>query len=90
MQTKIMRIDARGRVYVPKALRTAAGLDNADFVKMGLKSGSVTMQKVLLIEQGDASPEARAELTRANIRLMGKDEIRALAKYILEVEDASK
>ncbi len=90
MQTKIMRIDSRGRVYVPKALRTAAGLDHADFVKMGFKSGSVTMQKVLLIEQGDASPEARAELTRASIRMMGKDEIRALAKYILEVEDASK
>ncbi len=90
MQMKIMRIDARGRVYVPKALRTAAGLDHADFVKMGFKGGAVTMQKVLLIEQGDASPEARAELTRASIRMMGKDEIRALAKYILEVEDASK
>ncbi len=90
MQTKIMRIDARGRVYVPKTLRTAAGLDHADFVKMGFKSGAVTMQKVLLIEQGDASPEARGELTRASIRMMGKDEIRALAKYILEVEEQSK
>ena len=90
MNTKIMRIDSRGRVYVPKALRTAAGLDHADFVKMGFKSGAVTMQKVLLIEQGDVSPEARAELTRASVRMMGKDEIRALAKYILEVEEASK
>jgi bifunctional DNA-binding transcriptional regulator/antitoxin component of YhaV-PrlF toxin-antitoxin module len=90
MNTKIIRIDSRGRVYVPKALRTAAGLEQADFVKMGFKSGLVTMQKVLLIEQGDASPEARAELTRASIRMMGKDEIRALAKYILEVEDASR
>jgi bifunctional DNA-binding transcriptional regulator/antitoxin component of YhaV-PrlF toxin-antitoxin module len=87
---KIARIDGRGRVYVPKALRTAAGFDTADFVKMGFKGGTVTMQKVLLIEQGDASPEARAELTRANIRMMGGDEIRALAKYIIELEEQSK
>jgi hypothetical protein len=77
-------------VYVPKTLRSAAGLDHADFVKMGFKGGSVTMQKVLLIEQGDASPEARAELTRASIRMMSGDEIRDLAKYIIELEDASK
>ena len=48
MNTKISRIDTRGRVYVPKALRTAAGFEQADFVKLGFKGGSVTMRKVLL------------------------------------------
>lgn len=88
MNTKIARIDAKGRVYIPKTLRTAAGMAQADFVKLGFKSGAVTMSKVLLVEAGDVSPAARAEVARANIRLMDKDEIRALAKYILELEDA--
>jgi len=88
MNQKISRIDTRGRIYVPKALRTAAGFEQADFVKLGFKGGSVTMRKVLLVEEGDQSPEARAAVTRANIRMMDKDEIRALAKYIIELEDA--
>lgn len=88
MNDKISRIDTRGRVYVPKALRTAAGFEQADFVKLGFKGGSVTMKKVLLVEEGDQSPEARAAITRANIRMMDKGEIRALAKYILELEDS--
>ena len=88
MKTKISRIDSRGRVYVPKALRTAADLEQADFVKLGIMGGAVTMNKVLLVEQGDASPEARAQITRANIRMMDKDEIRALAKYILDLEES--
>ncbi|MDL2232338.1 AbrB family transcriptional regulator [Ruminococcaceae bacterium OttesenSCG-928-L11] len=87
MNTKIARIDAKGRVYIPKALRTAAGMEQADFVKLGFKSGTVIMSKVLLVEAGDQSPEARTELTRASIRLMDRDEIRALAKYILELEE---
>jgi len=77
-------------VYVPKALRTAAGFEQADFVKLGFKGGSVTMRKVLLVEDGDQSPEARAAITRANIRMMDKDEIRALAKYILDLEEMKK
>ena len=88
MHQKISRIDSRGRVYVPKALRTAAGVDHADFVKLGFKSGSITMRKVLLVEEGDTAPEARAEITRANIRMMSDDEIRALAKYILDLEES--
>ena len=90
MNTRISRIDTRGRVYVPKALRTAAGFEQADFVKLGFKGGSVTMRKVLLVEDGDQSPEARAAITRANIRMMDKDEIRALAKYILDLEEMKK
>jgi len=77
-------------VYVPKALRTAAGFEHADFVKLGFNGGSVTMRKVLLVEDGDQSPEARAAVTRANIRMMDKDEIRALAKYILDLEEMKK
>lgn len=88
MNTKIARIDSRGRVYVPKSLRRAAGLEQADFVKLGLKGGAVTMKKVLLVEEGDQSPEARNQLTRANVRMMSGDEIRALAKYILELEES--
>jgi bifunctional DNA-binding transcriptional regulator/antitoxin component of YhaV-PrlF toxin-antitoxin module len=87
MNTIIVRLDSRGRVYVPKTLRTVAGLDHTDFVKIGFKGGSVTMQKVLLIEQGNVSPKARAELTRASIRMMSGDEIRDLAKYIIELEE---
>lgn len=88
MNMKISRIDNRGRVYVPKSLRTAADFEQADFVKLGFKDGVVTMKKVLLVEEGDQSPEARAAITRANIRLMDKGEIRALAKYILELEES--
>ena len=44
MNQKILRIDTRGRVYVPKAMRAAAGFGQADCVKLGFKSGAVTMK----------------------------------------------
>ncbi|WP_026893367.1 AbrB family transcriptional regulator [Lacrimispora aerotolerans] len=51
-------IDCKGRVLIPKEMRSASGLDYGDIVKMNVRQGAVSVQKVELIEVGDQSPEA--------------------------------
>ena len=51
-------MDSKGRVLIPKELRTASGMDYGDIVRLGLSSGTVSVQKVDIIEIGDQSPEA--------------------------------
>jgi bifunctional DNA-binding transcriptional regulator/antitoxin component of YhaV-PrlF toxin-antitoxin module len=63
-------IDCKGRVLIPKEMRTASGLDYGDIVKMNVRQGAVSIQKVELIEVGDQSPEAVEAYVRAAIKYM--------------------
>lgn len=63
-------IDCKGRVLIPKEMRTASGLDYGDIVKMNVRHGAVSIQKVELIEVGDQSPEAVEAYVRAAIKFM--------------------
>lgn len=51
-------MDSKGRVLIPKELRTASGMDYGDIVRLGVSNGTVSVQKVDIIEIGDQSPEA--------------------------------
>ena len=63
-------IDCKGRVLIPKEVRSASGLDYGDIVKMNVRQGAVSIQKVELIEVGDQSPEAVEAFVRAAIKQM--------------------
>lgn len=63
-------IDSKGRVLIPKEMRSASGLDYGDIVKLNVRQGAVSIQKVELIEVGDQSPEAVEAYVRAAIKRM--------------------
>ena len=63
-------IDCKGRVLIPKEMRSVSGLDYGDIVKMNVRQGAVSIQKVELIEVGDQSPEAVEAFVRAAIKQM--------------------
>jgi len=63
-------IDCKGRVLIPKEMRSASGLDYGDIVKMNVRQGAVSIQKVELIEVGDQSPEAVEAFVRVAIKQM--------------------
>ena len=66
-------MDSKGRVLIPKELRTASGMDYGDIVRLGLSSGTVSVQKVDIIEIGDQSPEAVEAYVRAAFKTMPDD-----------------
>lgn len=66
-------IDCKGRVLIPKELRTASGMDYGDIVRLGLANGKVSVQKVDIIEVGDQSPEAVEAYVRAAFKTMPDD-----------------
>ena len=66
-------IDCKGRVLIPKEMRSASGLDYGDIVKLNVRQGAVSIQKVELIEVGDQSPEAVEAYVRAAIKRMPDD-----------------
>lgn len=59
-------VDGKGRVLIPKEPRTASGMDYGDIVRLGLSNGTVSVQKINIIEVGDQSPEAVEAYVRAN------------------------
>lgn len=63
-------VDGKGRVLIPKDMRTAAGMDYGDIVRLGISDGRVSVQKVTLIEVGDQSPEAVEAFVRAAFQSM--------------------
>lgn len=63
-------VDGKGRVLIPKELRTAAGMDYGDIVRLGMEDGRVSMRKVDVIEVGDQSPEAVEAYVRAAFKTM--------------------
>lgn len=66
-------MDSKGRVLIPKELRTASGMDYGDIVRLELLSGRASVQKVDIIEIGDQSPEAVEAYVRAAFKTMPDD-----------------
>ncbi|ACL77083.1 AbrB/MazE/SpoVT family DNA-binding domain-containing protein [Ruminiclostridium cellulolyticum] len=83
-------IDNKGRIYIPKELRTAAEMEPGDIVKLGLQKGTVTAKKVNLIEIGDQSPEAMEAYVRAALKEMSEETQINIAARILELVESRK
>lgn len=63
-------VDGKGRILIPKDLRTAAGMDYGDIVRLGVDGGKVSVRKVDIIEAGDQSPEAVEAFVRSAFKTM--------------------
>ena len=85
---KIM--DGKGRVLIPKELRTAIGMDYGDIVKVGVSQGTVSVKKVDLIEVGDMSPEAVEAYVHAAIREMPEEKQISIAAKLRELVEQRK
>lgn len=85
---KIM--DGKGRVLIPKELRTASGMDYGDIVKVGISQGIISVKKVDLIEVGDLSPEAVEAYVHAAIREMPEEKQISIAAKLLELVEQRK
>ncbi|OLN27600.1 AbrB family transcriptional regulator [Desulfosporosinus metallidurans] len=83
-------LDDKGRVLIPKALRTAAEIEHGDIVRLGVQKGVVTAKKVDLIEIGDQSPEAVEAFVRAAIRDMPEETQIGIAARLLEMIEQRK
>lgn len=85
---KIM--DGKGRILIPKELRTATGMDYGDIVKVGVNQGTVSVKKVDLIEVGDMSPEAVEAYVHAAIREMPEEKQISIAARLLQLVEQRK
>jgi AbrB family transcriptional regulator, stage V sporulation protein T len=83
-------VDGKGRVLIPKELRTATGMDYGDIVKVGVSQGIVSVKKVDLIEVGDLSPEAVEAYVHAAIREMPEEKQISIAAKLLELVEQRK
>jgi len=83
-------VDGKGRVLIPKELRTASGMDYGDIVKLGISQGTVSIKKVDLIEVGDLSPEAVEAYVHAAIREMPEEKQISIAAKLLELVEQRK
>lgn len=63
-------VDSKGRVLIPKALRESARMEYGDIVRLGISNGTITVQKVDIVEVGDQSPEAVEAYVRAAVKTM--------------------
>lgn len=77
-------IDAKGRVYLPKELRDALGLEPGGFVKLAVDGCDLRVKKVHLIEVGDLSPEAMEAYVEVATARMPRDKQIELASHLLE------
>lgn len=77
-------IDAKGRVYLPKELRDALGLEPGGFVKLAADGCDLRVKKVHLIEMGDLSPEAIEAYVKAAAATMSREQRLELAALLLE------
>ena len=77
-------IDAKGRVYLPKELRDALGLEPGGFVKLAAEGCDLRVKKVHLIEMGDLSPEAIEAYVRAATAAMSQEKQIEMAALLLE------
>ena len=84
------RIDYKGRVYIPKELRTAADMDFGDIVKLSVDKGALCVRRVHVIEIGDKSPEAVEAYVRAAIRSMPKEKQISIAADLMHQIENSK
>ena len=77
-------IDAKGRVYLPKELRDALGLESGGFVKLAADGCDLRVKKVHLIEMGDLSPEAIEAYVKAATAAMSQEKQIEMAALLLE------
>ena len=77
-------IDAKGRVYLPKELRDALGLEPGGFVKLAADGCDLRVKKVHLIEMGDPSQEAVEAYVSAATARMSREKQIELAARLLE------
>lgn len=78
-------IDGKGRVLIPRELRTASGMEYGDIVRLELSDGRVAAKKIDIVEIGDKSPEAVEAYVRAAIREMPEEKQIAIAARLLEL-----
>ncbi len=78
-------VDCKGRILIPKELRTAAGMDYGDIVRLGVSNGKVSVLKVDIIEVGDQSPEAVEAYVRAAFKTMPDDTRLSLIAELTEL-----
>lgn len=78
-------VDGKGRILIPKELRTAAGIDYGDIVRLGVANGKVSVLKVDIIEVGDQSPEAVEAYVRAAFKAMPDDTLLSLIAELTEL-----
>ncbi len=83
-------IDSRGRVYLPKELRQTLDLEVGSFVKLTEDKGSLQLQKVLLVELGDRSPEAVEAYVSAAAAAMPREKQLRFAARLLELLNNGK
>jgi AbrB family looped-hinge helix DNA binding protein len=69
-------VDGKGRVYLPKEVREAAGIGCGDIIKIAMdKRGRVEIRKAVLIEMGDQSSEAMEAYVRAAVKQMSGEKL---------------
>lgn len=83
-------VDGKGRVLIPKELRSSSGMDYGDIVRLGISQGTVSIKKVDLIEVGDQSPEAVEAFVHAAIREMPEGTQITIAARLLELIEQRK
>lgn len=83
-------VDGKGRVLIPKELRSSSGMDYGDIVRLGISQGTISIKKVDLIEVGDQSPEAAEAFVQAAIREMPEDTQISIAAKLLELIEQRK
>lgn len=83
-------VDGKGRILIPKELRSSSGMDYGDIVKLSIHQDVVTVKKVDLIEVGDQSPEAMEAFIHATIREMPENTQITLAVKLLELIEQRK
>jgi len=83
-------IDEKGRILIPKALRTSSGMDYGDIVKISIHQGTVSLRKVDLIDIGDQSQEAVEAYVHAAIRNMPEEKQIGIAVRLLELIEQRK
>lgn len=77
-------IDGKGRVYLPKKLMEALGLEPGGIVKLAAEKDGLRLRKVHLIEMGDLSPETIKVYVRAATAAMSQEKQIKLVSHLLE------
>ena len=81
------RVDYKGRIYVPKELRTAADINCGDIVRLTVSKGDLCIRRVHVIEIGDKSPEAVEAYVRAAVKGMPREkQISMAAELMRQIE----
>ena len=80
----------KGRLYLPKAQREAAGIYPGSIVRIHVEKGVLQLSPVSLIEVGDHSPEAVESYLRAASRKLENKTKVSLAGELLRQAETGK